>query len=116
MTFAIAPLGSVPGVDMANQLGGAGPVAGPMSLADITSASTGTTGAGFGNILTGAVENLQQVEQKADALAVRAVSGDLEDVHDYTIAASEAKLTMELTAAIRNKAVDAFNEVLRMQG
>ena len=50
-----------------------------------------------------------------DALAVKAVTGTLDNVHDYTIAASEAKVTLELTAAVRNKAVDAFTEIMRMQ-
>lgn len=117
MTFALAPLGAIPGVGTPSPLAGLGGAAGIGGMLPGAAQPSGAvTGAAFGNTLTSAIENLQQVQQNADALAVRAVSGDLEDVHEYTIAASEAKLTMELTAAIRNKAVDAFNEILRMQG
>ena len=63
----------------------------------------------------GSVDQLQQMQSTTDGLAVKAVTGSLTDVHDYTIAAAESKLTMELTAAVRNKAVDAFNEIMRMQ-
>ena len=69
----------------------------------------------FDSVLTGAVDNLQGLQDTSNALAVRAVTGDLNDIHDYTIASTEAKVTLELTAAIRNKAVDAFTEIMRMQ-
>lgn len=108
MTFALAPLGSIPSVDALSGALGTTSVAGTTGVA-------GAAGSGFGNMLTEAVENLEQVQQNADGLAVRAVTGDLEDVHEYTVAATEAKMTLELTAAVRNKAVEAFNEILRMQ-
>lgn len=112
MTFALAPIGSISGIEGPAGLAGLQGLAGTTAL----SGTTATGGAsGFGTALTGAVDNLESTQRTADALAVRAVTGDLEDVHEYTIAATEAKLTMELTAAVRNKAVDAFNEILRMQ-
>ena len=44
-----------------------------------------------------------------------AVLKNFEVQHDYTIAATQASVAMELTAAVRNRAVDAFNEIMRMQ-
>ncbi|KGM10236.1 flagellar hook-basal body protein FliE [Cellulomonas bogoriensis 69B4 = DSM 16987] len=80
-------------------------------------ATTGTAGGGgdFGAAIAGAVDNLQALQATSDALAVRAVTGDLDDVHDYTIASAQSSMAFELTAAIRNKAVDAFTEIMRMQ-
>ena len=93
----------------------------PVAPATYLSASSGVAGApgatpggGFAAAL-GSVDQLQQLQSSTDALAVKAVTGTLTDVHDYTIAAAESKLTLELTAAVRNKAVDAFNEIMRMQ-
>ena len=77
-------------------------------------ATTASSGAGFADVLSG-VDQLQQLQSNADGLAVQAVTGQLDDVHDYTIAAAQASLAVELTAAVRNKAVDAFNEIMRMQ-
>jgi len=70
---------------------------------------------GFSNVLSGAITNVTQAQSTSNELAIKAVSGDLDDVHDYTVAAAEAKLQLELTAAVRNKAVDAFTEIMRMQ-
>ncbi|HEY0118552.1 MAG TPA: flagellar hook-basal body complex protein FliE [Cellulomonas sp.] len=78
-----------------------------------TTSTAATSGASFGDVLSG-VDQLQQLQSNADGLAVQAVTGQLDDVHDYTIAAAQASLAIELTAAVRNKAVDAFNEIMRM--
>lgn len=85
-----------------------------LSSAGGAGGTTGASATGFASAL-GSVDQLQQMQSTTDALAVKAVTGSLTDVHDYTIAAAESKLTLELTAAVRNKAVDAFNEIMRMQ-
>ena len=48
-------------------------------------------------------------------LAVKAATGDLTDIHDYTIAATQASLMTELATTIRTKGVDAFNQIMGMQ-
>ncbi len=64
---------------------------------------------------TSSIDQLQATQSNAETLAVQAVTGDLDDIHDYTIAATEAATSLELTAALRNKAVEAFTEIMRMQ-
>jgi len=88
-------------------------VAPTQSVAE-TAGTASTSGAGFANVLSG-IDNLQQLQSTTNDLAVKAVTGDLDDVHDYTIAAAESSTALELTAAVRNKAVEAFNEIMRMQ-
>ena len=78
-------------------------------------ATAAASGAGFANSLATAIDSVDAAQKTSSDLAVKAVSGELEDVHDYTVAATEAQVALELTAAIRNKAVDAFNEIMRMQ-
>lgn len=80
-----------------------------------TTAAQSTDGAGFGVALTGAVDSLQQMQSNSNELAIKAVTGDLTDIHSATIATTRAQVTMELVAAVRNKGVDAFNEIMRMQ-
>jgi flagellar hook-basal body complex protein FliE len=70
--------------------------------------------ADFGNMVLNGIERLEGVQDRADGLAVQAATGDLSNIHDYTIAATEAQVTTQLTVAVRNKAVEAFNEIMRM--
>ena len=72
-------------------------------------------GTAFAESLAGAVDNLQQLQSTSNQLAVHAVTGNLDDIHNATIAATRAQVTLELAATIRNKGVDAFNEIMRMQ-
>ena len=74
-----------------------------------------TSGVDFGNLVLDGVDRLEQVQKQTDSLAVKAATGDLQSIHDYTIAASEAAVTTQVTVALRNKAVEAFNEIMRMQ-
>jgi flagellar hook-basal body complex protein FliE len=69
----------------------------------------------FPSAMTGAVDELQKLQATSDTLSIAAVTGDLSDVHSATIAATRAQVTLELVAAVRNKGVDAFNEIMRMQ-
>lgn len=69
----------------------------------------------FAASLAGAVDNLQQLQSTSNQLAVSAVTGNLNDIQDATIAATRAQVTLELVASMRNKGVDAFNEIMRMQ-
>ena len=72
-------------------------------------------GVSFASSLTGAVDSLSAMQSESKTLAVQAVTGDLEDIHNASIASSRASITLELVAAVRNKGVEAFNEIMRMQ-
>lgn len=72
-------------------------------------------GADFGSALAGAVDDLQSLQSTSNDLAVKAVTGDLSDIHQATIAATRAQVTLEAVAAVRNKGIEAFNEIMRMQ-
>ena len=86
------------------------PISGTTSVA-----GTGATGTGgFENALSNVVDNLGAVQQNADNLATQAATGTLQNPVDYMIAANQASLTTQMTVAVRNKALEAFNEIMRM--
>lgn len=81
-----------------------------------TSATAGVTDPGreFGNMVLDGIDRLQSVQSTSDGLAAQAATGDLNAIHQYTIAATEASVTTQLSVAVRNKALEAFNEIMRM--
>ncbi len=86
---------------------------GTPSIGEGTSGVAASSGE-FGNLLTDGLDRLQSVQSASDNLAVKAATGDLTAIHQYTIASTEASVTTQLTVALRNKALDAFNEILKM--
>lgn len=76
--------------------------------------SSASAGA-FATSLTGAVEELQGLQSTSNELAVQAVTGDLQDIHQAMIASTRASVTLDLVVAVRDRSVSAFNEIMRMQ-
>ncbi|SOC47038.1 flagellar hook-basal body complex protein FliE [Blastococcus aggregatus] len=107
MTF---PIGGIPGI---SALAGMGGVAGIDTTAAVSQAG-GANGDAFSSVLASSFDQLQATQVKADGLAAQAATGDLKDVHDYMIARSESSLAVEMVVGLKNKAVEAFNEIMRM--
>jgi flagellar hook-basal body complex protein FliE len=100
-------------------LGGATGAAATTGVAGIagaagTTAAAPTSGTGFADVLTGVVDQLNSTQANADTLATQAATGDLNDVHDYMIASAEARLSTDTVVTLKNSAVAAFTEIMRM--
>ena len=94
-------------------------VSGISALSGI-SGTTGTRGTSgvdtdFAGLLSKGLQGVQAAQSKASDLAVQVADGTLADPAQYTMASTEAALGLQLTMAIRNKAVEAFQEIMRMQ-
>ena len=94
---AIAPIGAVPFV--------------PPTFETAAAAATAPSSGAFAQGLA----QVQELQGVADAAATGVATGSLEDVHQFTAAAAKASLGVELTAAVRNRAVEAYQEIMRMQ-
>ena len=86
----------------------------PASKLSDVAGSEATSSTDFASLLNKGMSNLQGLQGNADALATQAATGDLNAIHDYTIAATEASTATQLTTAVRNKALEAFQEIMRM--
>jgi flagellar hook-basal body complex protein FliE len=79
----------------------------------ITPSSGATSASGFGEKLAALIEGVEDKSAEAN----QAVSNMLDksgDVHDAMIALQRAEMTLHLTVQIRNKLVQAYNDIMRM--
>ncbi|SRR5574340_742801 len=69
----------------------------------------------FQSLLENAVHRVEQFRLDATQATDRLLSGEDEEVHTAVLATERAELAFELGLQIRNKVVEAYQEVMRMQ-
>ena len=74
-----------------------------------------TTGEGFGDQITSLLEDVSAAEFNADALATDVALGGDTSVHELMVAMTKASLSVDLLVQVRNRAVEAYQEIMRMQ-
>jgi flagellar hook-basal body complex protein FliE len=75
--------------------------------------SLGESGAGFGDSLARMIDAVNSSTSAANTAVDKMLAGT-GDVHDAMIALQQSELTMELTVQVRNKLVQAYQEIMRM--
>jgi flagellar hook-basal body complex protein FliE len=69
----------------------------------------------FMDVLNGYLNNVNNTVKQSENLTAKIATGEVENIHDVTIAAQKAKLALELTVTVRDKAVESYQEIMRMQ-
>lgn len=69
----------------------------------------------FTDVLQGYLNGVNQTLQQSEDLSTKLATGEIDNIHDVTIASQKAKLALDLTVTIRDKAVEAYQEIMRMQ-
>jgi flagellar hook-basal body complex protein FliE len=87
---------------------------GAASRAGSASAS-GTASGSFTNILSDAMGDAQDTEVSAQAQNIALLTGETDDLHTPIIEAQKAELALNLAIQVRNKVVEAYNQVMNMQ-
>ena len=82
--------------------------------ADKTAASETPGGPSFGQMLQSALGQVSHLQDHAGQMATSFAQGKTGDIHSVMIASEQATLALQLTTQIRNKAIDAYQEVMRM--
>ena len=70
---------------------------------------------GFGEIFKDALKEVSKAQIESDKMTNQLVTGEVQDVHEVMIASQKASLSLQMTMQVRNKVVEAYQEVMRMQ-
>jgi flagellar hook-basal body complex protein FliE len=68
---------------------------------------------GFNEVIKGAMKNVSNLEEDSNRSVMDLLSGKA-DIHETMISLQKADISMRLFLAIRNKAMDAYREIMHM--
>ena len=69
---------------------------------------------GFGKYLTDAISKINDTQQVAEKDKALVATGHVDNLHDIMIDSQKAELTLQYAVQVRNKVVDAYNEIMRI--
>jgi len=69
----------------------------------------------FGVMLKGAIKEVNQLQGEADASIEQLITGESKNLHETMIAMEKANISFRLMMEVRNKIIEAYQEIMRMQ-
>lgn len=69
----------------------------------------------FGQYLTEALGNVNKLQLESQQASVNLAAGKVQDISEVVIATEKATIALQLTMQVRNKVMDAYQEIMRMQ-
>lgn len=90
----------------------------PMTPASVAPKASGVTVDStvkeFGQFLAEALANVEAAQKDAALASQRLATGEIKDVAEVMIASEKATLALQLTVQVRNKVLEAYQEMMRM--
>ncbi len=87
----------------------------PIAGGETPAAPASSDGQSFGEVLKDSLAQVNQLQNDADRAITDLASGGPTTLHDTMIALEKADLSFRLMMQVRNKIVEAYQEVVRMQ-
>lgn len=78
-------------------------------------ATTAEVHKNFSSFLKESIDQVNAAQVQSDAVTEKLVRGENVDLHTVMITSQKASIMMQTTIEIRNKAVEAYQEIMRMQ-
>lgn len=98
------PIQNIQPITSLEQLNPANAVAEEKNTADIP----------FKSLFTEAIENVKVTDAAKNQAIYDLATGNTDNIHDVVIASTKATLSVDLLINLRNKALDAYNEITSM--
>jgi len=74
-----------------------------------------SSGASFADTLQDAVGKVNELQQEANVKMEKLATGETTDIADVKITAEKADIALRLLTSVRNKMIDAYHEIMKMQ-
>lgn len=87
----------------------------PVSFDKKLSSGEEAQGVDFSQFLNEALNKVNDMQLESDNLTNEFAAGKTDNIHQVLIAAEKADISLQLTMQIRNKIMDAYSEIMRMQ-
>jgi flagellar hook-basal body complex protein FliE len=97
--MAISPIGTLP----------------PVNIAPPSRAAEANAAGGFGEMLQQSIARVEALRADAGEAVGRMLAGEGEELHSVAMATQKAELSFEMFLQVRNKVVQAYQEIMRMQ-
>lgn len=107
------PIGSINPLSAASLARIDAPIAKP--AVDLAGKMPATSGDGFGTMLDGLVSTVESKQDAAQLATRQVLLGQSDQMHQSVIAMQEASVAFSLMVEVRNKLVDSYQELMRMQ-
>ncbi len=91
------------------------PPIGPVAANPIKSIRTETAAPGFSESIGKALESVSALEHETDQVAEAIATGGDASIQELMVASAKATLGVELLVQVRNRALEAYQEIMRMQ-
>ncbi|MDR3175962.1 MAG: flagellar hook-basal body complex protein FliE [Desulfovibrio sp.] len=69
----------------------------------------------FSNVLRDSLKKVNDLQVERSNMVTSFAAGENQNVHELMISLQKASLAMNMTAAVRNKVMEAYKELSRMQ-
>ncbi len=87
----------------------------PTEIPNATQVASGQNTNNFSNLMLGSINNLNQSLVDSSKAIENLALGNIESTHEVIIAMEESKMSLQIAVEVRNKLVEAYHEITRMQ-
>jgi len=87
----------------------------PMQIPKTSGPEVSKAGEAFGKMLSSTINQVNQAEMNGNKAIENLHTGKAKNLHEVMIAVEEADLSIRMLVQMRNKALEAYNEIMRLQ-
>ena len=80
-----------------------------------TTSAQGNQSSSFGSFLSQALGQVNQITASAEQQGIALASGAAPNIANVMVAATQAQLAVNLTVQVRDKVIQAYNQIMNMQ-